>query len=240
LALSILLLISFFDSFLFPRDVLHERQFNPAYLHERKLEVLLTSEVRFQLSELRTFELYSQINRYSLKVASFGNDIYRENIFEFGFGFPVGQSLSLGLNAAGLNVWIKDVSNDFTYTLKAGGQFENDPFLVSVLINNINVPRISSFDYVPISYSLRLEYAATRILRFDFAMRGVEAELPFYNFGLVLSPHNSLLLSLKVNTKPLLLEYGVQLLLGKMLFNYAGNRHQQLGLTHNIGLGFVR
>lgn len=236
--MKILLLLGFFDSFLFPRGALYERQFNPAYLHDKRIEILLTTETRFELSALRTYEIYSQVDRYALRAASFGNADYRENFLEFGFGFPVGQSVSFGFAIAGLNSWIRDITNDFTYAMKAGGRFEAGQFSVSAWVNNINIPRISSVDNVPVSYSVRFGYEATRILDFDLKIRGVGAELPFYNFGLTLSPHKSLLLGLSVNTKPILLEYGVQLSLGRMFVNYSGSRHQQLGLTHNIGLGF--
>lgn len=236
----LLLLIGFFDSFLFPRSILHESQFNPAHLQEKRFEVILTSEMRFDLPELRTFGVYSQIDRYSLKATSFGCESYRENFFEFGLGFPIGDNFALGINVAGLNMWIKDISNEFTYGLKMGGKFENELFLISSWVNNINVPRLSPVDYVPVSYSVRFDYKASPTLDFGFAVRGVETGLPFYNFGLTFLPHEILLLSLSVNTKPMLLEYGLKFSLGKMFLSYSGNRHQQLGLTHNLGLGFAQ
>lgn len=236
----LLLLIGFFDSFLFPRNILHESQFNPAHLQEKRFEVILTSEMRFELAELRTFGVYSQIDRYSLKATSFGCESYRENSFEFGLGFPIGDNFALGVNVAGLNMWIKGISNEFTYGLKMGGKFENELFLISSWVNNINVPRLSPVDYVPVSYSVRFDYKASPSFDFGFAVRGVETGLPFYNFGLTFLPHEILLLSLSVNTKPMLLEYGLQFSLGKMFLSYSGNRHQQLGLTHNLGLGFAQ
>jgi len=217
---------------------LREQQFNPAQLHKRRLEILLTSEMRFELSELQTFIIYSQVDIYSIQFASFGSDLYRENFFEFGFGFPVGKGFALGINVAGLNCWIKDISNDFTYSLKIGGQYENAPFLVGAWVNNVNVPRVSSIDHVPLSYSLLVDYQALPTLLFDFAIRGADTELPFYKFGLTFLPHKMLAIVLGVNTKPLLLEYGLKLSLGKMFLSYSGNRHQQLGLTHNLGLAF--
>jgi hypothetical protein len=238
--LKLLLLISFFDSFLFPRNILHEDRFNPAHLHEKRFEAVITSETRFELAELRTFGLYSQIDHYSLKAASFGCESYRENFFAFGFGFPVSGNFALGLNVAALNVWIKDICNEFTYGLKAGGQFENEFFLISSWINNINVPRLSSVDYVPLSYSVCFLHKVSSSLDFRLAVRGVEAALPFYNFGLTFAPREMLLLSLSVNSRPILLEYGLQLSLGKMFLSYSGSRHQQLGLTHNVGMGFVQ
>lgn len=201
---------------------------------------MLVSETRFELSELRTFGLYSQVDRYRMAVASFGNNLYRENYLEVAFGFPVARQFSFGLSAAGLNCWIKDFSNEFTYAIKVGGRFESEPFLIGIWVNNVNVPRLSSVDYAPVSYSLRFDYRALPNLNFNFSIRGVETALPFYNFGLTVMPHEIMLIGLGINTKPILLEYGLKISFGRMFLNYSGNRHQQLGLTHNFGLGITR
>jgi hypothetical protein len=238
--LKILLLIGFFDSFLFPRADLYEDQFNPAQLHQKKTEVILTSEVRFGLAELCTFCAYSQIDRYSLEVASFGNENYRENFLQFGFGFPVMEKIALGMSVAGMNVRITDINNEFIYGLRAGARFESGPFLIGAWANNFNIPRLSSVDYIPVSYSLRFDYQAASTVDFRFALCGKGRELPFYNFGLAFTPHRSLLLTLGANTKPILLEYGLRFSVGKMFLNYSGKRHQQLGLTHILGLGFTQ
>jgi hypothetical protein len=198
------------------------------------------SEMRYELAELRTYYLHSQVGSYGMKFASFGGELYRENFLEIGFGFPVGRRFSAGVNIAGLNSWVRDVSNEFIYAIKVGGQFESVPFKVSAWVNNINVPRISSVDYTPVSYSLRSEYSARDNLSFHFSISGVETELPFYRFGAFYAPHDMILLSMGVDTKPITLEYGLKVAVGGMFVFYSGNRHQQLGLTHNLGLGFSR
>lgn len=236
--MKILLLIGFFDSFLFPRNILFEHHFNPAHLHQKRFEVVVASERRFELSELQAFAVYSQIYHYSVQAISFGNDVYRENYLEFGFGFPLTRKLAAGIDIAGLNTWIKDFRNDFAYTVKAGGEYESDQFLIGVWVNNLNQPRISPDDYAPISYSARFEYRAQRNLNFDFGIRGINGRLPFYNFGFEFTPHKAVLVGLSINTKPIMLEYGTKISLGSMFLCYSGSRHRQLGLTHNLGLGY--
>ncbi|MDH4210415.1 MAG: hypothetical protein OEV79_03085 [candidate division WOR-3 bacterium] len=238
--MKILLLVGFFESFLFPRSILHEGNFNPAQLHERRFELMAGSEVRYELAELRTYYLHSQVNSFSVRFASFGGELYRENFLELGFGFPLGEQFSAGFNIAGLNSWVRDVSNEFAYAIKVGGQFESAPLVVGVWVNNVNVPRVSSIDYTPVSYSLRLDYLARGNLDFCFSVLGVETELPFYKFGVIFIPHEITLLSLGINTKPITIEYGLKVTFGSMYVFYSGNRHQQLGLTHNVGLGFAR
>ena len=236
--MKILLLISFFDSFLFPRNILLEDHFNPAYLHQERFEIVVASERRFELAELQTFAVYSQIKNYSVKAMSFGNDAYRENFLEFCFGFPLAKRFALGVNIAGLNTWIKDFQNEFAYSMKVGGRFKSGPFLIGAWVNNLNQPRISSDDYAPVSYSVRFGYQAQENFNFGFRIRGVDKGLPFYNFGLTFMPHKIALLGISVNTEPILLEYGLKIALGSMFLCYSGSRHLQLGLTHNLGLGY--
>lgn len=238
--MKLLILFGFFESFLFPRSVLHQEEFNPAQLHREKFEFVFGSETRYGLAELRTFYLYSQFDRYGIELASFGSDLYRENFFQFGFGFPVGGKFAAGFNVAGLNSWVKDLSNDFAYAIKAGGQFQADVVMVSAWVNNINVPRISTVDYAPVTYSARLEYKPRRNIDFNFAVLGVETGFPFYRCGVEYAPHRNMLLSLGFSTRPIILEYGLKISIGSMRLLYSGNRHQQLGLTHDFGIGFTR
>jgi hypothetical protein len=220
--------------------MLRDKEFNPAYLCRERIEVMLTSEVRYELADLRTFGVYSQISRFSIRAVSFGNEIYRENFLELGTGFPVAPGFSAGFNIAGMNCWVRDTRNEFTYSMKIGGVFERGPFTVSGWVNNINVPRISSVDCTPVSYSLRFDYRAQENLGFDLSVRSVETEIPFYNVGILFSPHEIMLLGLSVNTRPIQLEYGMKISLGRVFLNYSGSRHPQLGLSHSFGCGFVQ
>lgn len=201
---------------------------------------MLTSELRYELPDLRAFGVYSQIKRYSIKAVSFGGDLYRENFLELGAGFPIASGFAVGFNIAGMNCWVRDLRNEFTYSIKIGGLFDTGPFSIGGWVNNVNVPRISEIDYTPVSYSVRFDYRAQANLDFNFSVRGVATEIPFYNFNVVFSPHKIMLLGLGINTRPILLEYGMKISLGRMFLGYSGSRHQQLGLTHNFGFGFVQ
>lgn len=236
----ILLLLGFFDSFLFPGSMLHEEQFNPAYLHQQKFEVMLGSEQRFELAELRTVGVYSQVGRYGIRAASFGHDLYRENLLGFSAGFSVTDGFALGFGVAGMNCLVRDLSNDFTYSIKAGGLLDAGDLSFSGWVNNVNVPRISAVDCTPVSYALRFDYRPRANLDFNFSVRGVAAGLPFYNCGVLFAPHEIMLLGLGVNTQPVLLEFGMKLSPGRMLFSYSGSRHRQLGMTHIFGVGFAQ
>lgn len=234
----IFLLLGFFDSFLFPGNLFQEEQFNPAYLHRERFEVTLGSEQRFELPELRTVGIHAQVARYSIRAASYGCDLYRENLLAFGAGAPVTEHFAFGFGVAGMNCLVRDVSNDFTYSLRAGGLFETANGAVSAWVNNVNVPRVSDVDRAPVSYAVRFDYCPRSGLDLNFSVRGVAAEAPFYNCGIQFAPHEILLLGLGFNTKPLLLEFGMKVSPGRICLSYAGSRHPQLGMTHSFGVGF--
>ena len=86
---------------------------------------------------------------------------------------------------------------------------------------------------------MRCDYFAMSNLSFNFAIRGIETDLPFFNFGLFYSPHEIIELGAGVNTEPILLEYGLKIYIGDFVINYFGSNHLQLGLSHLLSLGFV-
>ncbi len=236
----VLLLVGFFDLFLFPDNILHDARFNPAFLQDERIEVMLSSELRYELSDLRTFCLHTQVKRYGMKAVSFGNELYRENVLEIGAGFPVATGLGVGFSVTGMNCWIRDVANEFTYAVKLGACFDAGLFSVSGWLNNMNIPRISSIDCAPASYSVRFGYRAHERLDLCLAVNGTSADPPFYTVRASFTPIEVMRLAAGVSTAPVLLEYGMTVALGRMFLNYAGSRHPQLGLTHSLGFGFVR
>lgn len=236
--MSILFLFAVFESSLFPHSILLENQFNPATLYQKQFEIIAGTEVKFGLPELRTYTIYSQIKSYSIAVTSFGSDLYKENVIGFGFGFPVVKKLAVGLNISLLNYWIKEHYSHLGYSIRVGGFFQNSPFEIGAWVNNINIPRFSEIDYVPLSYSVRCSYFAVHNLSFNFAIRGVETDLPFFNFGAFYSPYKIIELAAGINTEPLLLEYGLKINLGEFTMGYAGSHHRQLGLSHQLSIAF--
>lgn len=236
----VFLLLGFFDSFLFPANIFQEEQFNPAYLHRERFEVTVGSEQRFELPELRTVGIYSQVGRYAVRAASHGHELYRENYLGVGAGISVTQHIAFGFGVAGMNCLVRDLSNDFTYSLKAGGLFETSGWAVSAWVNNVNVPRISAVDYAPVSYAARFAYRPRPDLDFSIAIRGVALDAPFYNCAVQFAPHEIMRLGLGVNTEPLLLEFGMKVAPGRICLSYAGSRHPQLGMTHSFGVGFTQ
>lgn len=236
--MHIFILFAVFESFLFPRTHFLENQFNPATLYQNSFTIRVGTEVRFGLSELRTHTIDAHIRSYGLSAATFGNDLYRENVMSLGFGFPIVETFAVGFSVAVLNYWVKHTENHFSYSLKIGGVFHRTPVEASAWISNVNVPKFSEIDYLPPNYSLRVAYSALYNLSFYFALRGIETELPFFNVGFFYAPYRMITIGMGVHTDPLLFEYGLEIYVGEFLLNYSGSNHPKLGLSHYVGAGF--
>jgi hypothetical protein len=230
--------ITIFEASLFPQSILSEHQFNPAILYQQQFGIIASTGTNFGLPELRTYSLYSQIKSYSISFTTFGNELYRENIIGLGFGFPLMKHAAVGFNIFVLNYSIKEHYSHYGFSLKFGAVFQYAPFEFGAWINNINVPKFSDIDYVPPNYSIRCGFRAADNVLFNFAIRGVETDMPFFNIAVHYSPYTIVALACGVNTDPLLLEYGLKIHLGDLCLSYAGNRHRQLGLSHRLSAGF--
>ncbi len=234
----IITLFALFESQLFPSSVFLDNQYNAASHYHKGFRINLETGTRFGLSELRAYSIQTEANSYSINAVSFGDDIYRENIVSADVSIPVVDEVLAGFGVAMFNYWIRDYCNRFSYSLKIGGLYRSSHAEIGGWINNINVPKFSDIDYLPLCYSLGLKYITPDNLSFIFAIRGVETALPFFNLGLSYEPSRIITLGVGVNTEPLYLEYLVQLNLETFAVRYTGSNQRHLGLSHSFGLCF--
>jgi len=232
-------LISVFETSLFPASSFFEARFNPAYLSCSRREIILGGEQRFNSADFRTYSIWSQIKYCSIAIASFGNNLYKENRLDIGYGFPVFKWIGAGIDLGILNCWVKDYYSKYTYTARFGMCLQAKKPEIDFWFNNISFSKFSDIDYLPFSYSVRFCYPINNYLAFRLATRGIQKEIPFFDFGFIVSPCRMTQIDFSINTEPLLLEYGLIIGLGKLTICYAGSNHRQLGLTHSISLIFV-
>jgi len=238
--LIIIFLFNIFENFVFPDFNNRSIQFNPAGLIEPKFFVCLGSNERFGLSSLRTWTAGMQVRSSQLIFKTFGNELYRENAFELAGGFTVYKGIGAGIGIGVLNNWIKDYTNRFTYTIKLGAMFQLPNLRLDLCLNNINNPRFSEIDYLPISYLLGLQYCINPYVKAYFNTMGKEKDKPFFNFGLLVIPVKEIEFYTGINTENFLFEYGLEICLGRLAVDYAGTIHRQLGLSHTIFISLLR
>jgi hypothetical protein len=67
---------------------------------------------------------------------------------------------------------------------------------------------------------------------------GKEKDRPFFKPGLFIKPTKNLEIFTGISTENFLFEFGLRLLLGRIILEYAGTSHRQLGLTHSFFVNF--
>jgi hypothetical protein len=232
------MMLGVFETTLFPQNIFFEREFNPTLENRERFQVVIGTGSKFQLPELRTYYLYSSLRSYRLSACSFGNELYRENVLRLGSCFSFQKLWSVGFGVGLLNNWVRDYSNRFTYSLCLSSAFQKRNMKLSAWVNNLNFPRLSRVDQLPLSYSIRFDYQTKNRFEFAFAVRGMNKELPFFNFGITFAPYKIIDIGTGVNTDPIYLEYMVKLNLGDFILVYSGSNHQYLGLSHAFNLKF--
>ncbi|HEC78798.1 MAG TPA: hypothetical protein ENI34_06610 [candidate division WOR-3 bacterium] len=231
-------LVGVFETQLFPGNIFFEEQFNPALINKEEFTLAVRMESHFSLPAVRTYSLYSTLKSYSINCISFGNELYKENTVKTGIIFPFNGRLKFGFNLGLLNYWIKENCNRFSYTVGLGVRYNYASFQCDGWVNNINFPRFSDYDYLPLTYSVRTSYSGEKNYSFNFAVRGQGSELPFFNLGFSYCFYRLATLGVGVNTAPVYLEYLFSFSPGKLIVGYAGRNHQDLGLSHSFSIGF--
>lgn len=236
----IILLISAFETTLFPQNLFFEEYLNPALETREGFQLVMGTGSRFGLPELRTYYVYSTIRSYRLSAQSFGCDLYRENMLKLGGCFALRKTWTVGFSVGLFNNWVQDNFNRFAYSLCIGSIFQTQPMKISGWVNNLNIPRFSNVDYLPLTYSVRFDYQTEHKVDVAFAVRSMEKDLPFFNFGAAFSPYKMIRVGAGVNTDPVYLEYVMELNVGDFIFCYSGSNQQYLGLSHTFDIRFCR
>ena len=235
----VIVLFTLFESQLFPHSIFLEDQYNPATYYQDGFEINIETGTRFGLPELRTYTIHSKIESYGISVISFGNDIYRENVVCANLSFRIVQKLTAGFGITMLNYWVKDYCSRLRYSMTAGFCFQEKGVTLDGWIAHLNTPHFNGLDEIPVVYSLKLRYLTKPAVSLIFSVRGMDSELPFYNFGLTYAPSQGILFGLGANTDPVFLEYVVQINAGTIHLDYTGKTHQYLGLSHFFGLRYT-
>ena len=235
----ILLIFNVFESDLFPAHTLAREKFNPAHLAGGRFELTSFGQENFGLNGLRILDLTLAIRSAAVELSTFGNEIYRENRLELGFGCAAGAMLAAGAEIGILNCRIPGYANCFGYRLKLGGLGRTGPFSYGAWLNNINRPRFNETDRLPLGYGIDLRYALSERLIPYFSVLGAEGMIPFVKFGFDLDPASPVRLTAGISSDPVQVEYGVRFRFRAFNFLYSGSTHSRLGLTHGLGIQFT-
>lgn len=231
-------LLAFFETHLFPADDVVAWRYNPAQTPDTCHIVSCGIEERFLVADLRTYTLIAAVGPYKGGLSSYGNGSYRENVLDLGGSFPVTGALRAGVSVGLLHCWIRDHPSLLAYTIRCGGRFQRDRFTFDAWAGNLNVPRCSDSDYLPVTYQCSVNYRTSRAVSTDFQCTGCAGSFPCLRLRLAVRPHPLIELATGISTDPARLEGGALADVGPWSVRYQGDIHPQLGLSQSVSLQY--
>jgi hypothetical protein len=236
----ILFLVAAFESMLFPRSIILEEYYNPAVPPPGRFVVQLGTRSHFGIPGLRTYSGHISANRFHIGIQSFGDDLYRENMLTAGGYFSAGYGMSLGGELVLYQQSVLEGMDQSAYSANLGAHFRNATFAAGAWVRNLTVPRLSSIDYIPPCYSLKVMYRPEQFLTVRCAVSSIELSMPFFSFGATYAPYRAVMFGVGVNSDPLYIDYSATFIVGAISVQYSGTNHQYLGLSHLFLITFSR
>ncbi len=232
-------LLAIFENSLFPDFTINIARFNPGNFIEPKFLLAFGGMEKFGIDELKIYQVQIQNRPWKARLMTLGNELYRENLLELSGGFFIYKTWTAGIGIELLNNWIKDFTNRYTYSLKFGSSLSIPDLNFDFCINNINQPRFSNVDLLPLSYILGMKYDFNQTFQPYFFALGTTTRGFFLKTGAFFKFCPALEFSGGLNTENFQLEYCLRVHLRKIAFDYAGTNHRQLGLTHAFFINLV-
>jgi hypothetical protein len=172
-----------------------------------------------------------------LGVAALGMKDYQEFTFSVAAGFPLGPAFAYGLAVQGLYVGIAGFGADFVPAVDIGLLWYNERYTIGLVIDNLNQPRNSSGDELPVK--LGVGAAVTPVENFTVSADLVKEKSYGERLltGTKFQLGRCLALRLGLGTNPFVIAAGAGVSYKLFRVDYACRFHSRLKETHLIGFG---
>ncbi len=169
---------------------------------------------------------------------TYGFELYRETKFGLSFSTVIEERFFLGASIFYQNLKIENYGSDGSILLNLGGlsYITSDLRLGFYLSNLARATYGDEPDQIPVRYNLGISYDALPELSLNGAL---EKELGFpvsFRFGVEYLIIQYLSLRMGTNTEPSTYSAGVGIHYSYFNLDYSLMSHQDLGLTHQVGL----
>lgn len=192
-----------------------------------------------ELSHKATAAIFpSSFGHFCLRIQTFGNALYRENVFAAGLGFSYRQKLYWGILGRVNHLYISKYDSYQSFTIDAGVLFTlSDTILLGLSVTNLNhgklrksediIPQIirAGVSYRPIA-GLTLAVEFDKDPRFPTEFKG----------GIEACPLTNLMLRCGFGREPSIYSAGIGMSWQCFRFDYAVTTHPVLGMTHQASI----
>ena len=192
-----------------------------------------------ELSHQATAAIFpSHYGHFSLRIQTFGNALYRENVFSWGWGFNYRKKLYWGILGRVNHFSIKKYDSAQSFTIDAGALFVlSDRILLGLSATNLNRGKMGkSKDMIPqiirAGVSFRPMAGLTLAVEFDKDPRfPVE-----FKGGIEACLLRNLMLRCGFGREPSIFSAGIGVAWKCFRFDYAVTTHPVLGTTHQTSI----
>lgn len=178
------------------------------------------------------------IGSFAVGFMNYGFDLYKENKISIAYANNVTNNFLLGATVSYQSVSIKNYGSTGTLLVNIGGLFfiQNN-LRLGFAFNNITRATYSNYkNQIPIVFSTGLSYTLESNISINTAVIK-ELDLPAsLRFGIEYNLLNYLDLRLGVSNMPRSFSSGIGINYSFVQLDYAVFTHQDLGLTHQVGL----
>lgn len=181
---------------------------------------------------------FTSLGNISIGLMNYGFELYKENIFVLGYSKKILPNFYFGFNGKYKLINIKNYgkTNDFNISLGGIIDLTNNFYLGFSLQNSLRFlnTKIKS----PLIYTSGITYQAMGNTYFHFAIIK-EINFPIsFRLGIEYSIIDFIILRFGIQNEPNIYSGGLGIKYSFLNLDYSISTHQDLGLTHQIGLIF--
>ena len=198
----------------------------------------------FQLSQLTNYGLLLADNfgvvQAGAAVSSFGFSLYRETTGSLAIANGDLNNFGVGISLSFYHLSIAEYGTASAVALDAGVIYSlNEKINIGVAINNLNGASFGGDDDVPQTILAGISYRVIgeALVNVDL-VKDIRYE-PTYRASVEFSPHDILTIRTGIQGEPSRLFGGVGITIAPFTVGYGIATHEDLGLTHSIGISFT-
>jgi hypothetical protein len=192
-----------------------------------------------ELSHKATAAIFpSPYGHFCLRLQTFGNAIYRENIFAGGWGYQLRRRVYYGLLCRINHIYIKKYDSALSFTIDAGILFMlSDRILLGLSASNLNHGKMGkSKDMIPQIIRAGVSYRPMAGLTLAVEL-DKDPRFPVeFKCGMEACPLENLMLRCGFGREPSVFSTGIGISWQSFRIDYAITTHPVLGTTHQASI----
>ncbi len=194
----------------------------------------------FGVKELATgYFAYNEptsFGNFTLGFMTYGFKLYKENQFQIGYAYNLKSNIHLGTAVYYKSVIIERYGSGGTFNISLGGIYDLTKFLSIGFVIKNPLRFVDKQIRSPLEYTFGTSY---EVINKTYLLLAIQKELDFpfsFRFGIEYPVIKYFTLRFGVMNEPKIYSAGIGINYSYFKLDYAVTMHQELGLTHQVGI----